>query len=334
MAMSPRSALPRRGPGRRTSFRPDTVRTGPLRRRDSLRRTASAVLALVLALPVAACSEGGEGPSSGRPGTASGGHGHDHGADAGGGPGAGLKAEAGGYRLVPVTGAVAAGRPYTFRFRIDGPGADGEEDADGGTGGRTVTAFVRDQSELMHTYVIRSDHTGFQHVHPTMDADGVWSVPLDSPDPGWWRLYGSFVPKESGKGVVLSVPYQVPGDATLAAMPEPSRTTTTDGYTLTAGGAPLRAGRTGTLTMTIARDGEPVTALQPYLESYAHVSAFHEGDGAFAHLHPTGTAEEGRGGGPELRFHVRLPDPGRWRLFVQFRTGGTLHTAAMTLRAD
>ncbi|HZE01023.1 MAG TPA: hypothetical protein VE155_04575 [Pseudonocardiaceae bacterium] len=31
----------------------------------------------------------------------------------------------------------------------------------------------------------------------------------------------------------------------------------------------------------------PVTDLQPYLDTYAHLTAFHGGDLAFADLHPT-----------------------------------------------
>ncbi|MFC8260334.1 hypothetical protein ACFUNF_22680 [Streptomyces sp. NPDC057291] len=58
--------------------------------------------------------------------------------------------------------------------------------------------------------------------------------------------------------------------------------------------------------------------------------AFHEGDAAFAHLHPT-TKVNGDNGGPELSFHAELPTSGNWRLFLQFQTGGKLHTAALTL---
>jgi hypothetical protein len=90
------------------------------------------------------------------------------------------------------------------------------------------------------------------------------------------------------------------------------------------------AGMAHPLTARITKDGKPVTDLQPYLETYAHLTAFHEGDAAFAHLHPT-TEVKGDQGGPELSFHAALPTAGNWRLFVQFQTGGRLHTAALTL---
>ncbi|MFD0502698.1 hypothetical protein ACFQ0G_06690 [Streptomyces chiangmaiensis] len=87
------------------------------------------------------------------------------------------------------------------------------------------------------------------------------------------------------------------------------------------------------LTVHVSKDGKPVTDLQPYLGTYAHLTAFHQGDQTFAHLHPT-TEVDGDNGGPDLSFHAQLPTSGSWRLFLQFRTGGTLHTAALTLHVD
>jgi hypothetical protein len=63
--------------------------------------------------------------------------------------------------------------------------------------------------------------------------------------------------------------------------------------------------------------------------AYAHLTAFHTGDQAFAHLHPQGQVS-GDHGGPTLSFHTTLAKPGDWRLFVQFHTGGVLHTTPVT----
>lgn len=106
-----------------------------------------------------------------------------------------------------------------------------------------------------------------------------------------------------------------------------SSTATTPGV---AGTGDLTAGKAAELTVSVANDGKPVTDLQPYLDTYAHLTAFHEGDQAFAHLHPE-TKVSGDRGGPDLPFHAQLPDAGNWRLFLQFQTGDKLHTAALTL---
>ncbi|MFG2696673.1 hypothetical protein [Kitasatospora sp. NPDC048407] len=226
----------------------------------------------------------------------------------------GLASEQGGYRL----DGTLAGNEY--RFTVTGPD------------GKVLTAYEPEQTKEMHFYAIRSDLSGFQHLHPTRSADGTWTAPLAALQPGDWRMYASFVPgagSGKGAGLVLSRTAAVAGQSTPEPLPAAATTSTVDGYTVTVAGAP-KAGAAGELTVTVARDGQPVTDLEPYLETYAHLTAFHAGDQAFAHLHPE-TKVTAQGGGPALSFHAELPKPGDWRLFLQFQTGGTLHTAALTL---
>jgi|GEM_PF-1076431 hypothetical protein len=236
--------------------------------------------------------------------------------------GDGLGATASGLTFAPSTTTPLVGQPATFRFQIRG--ADGAP----------VTAFEPDQTKLMHFYLIRSDLTGFQHVHPTMAADGTWTANLATAPAGSYRAYASFINRISGRDtpLVLSRPVTVPGPAAPAVpLPAPSRVTTVDGYTLTvAAGTRLMGGMTHPLTLAVSRNGTPVNDLEPYLDTYAHLTAFHEGDLSFAHLHPLG-AVHGDQGGPTLSFEAMLPHSGRWRLFVQFQTAGVLHTAALTL---
>ncbi len=228
--------------------------------------------------------------------------------------GDGLAAESGGYKLSPASTTVSG----SFTFQI--LGADG----------KAVTAFEPEQTKLMHFYLVRSDLTGFQHVHPTMASDGTWTASLSTAQPGDYRVYAQFVVK--GTDEVLSQAVTVPGGATTSALAAPSATTSVDGFELTLGGEKPMAGMSHELTVSVSRNGQPVSDLQPYLDTYAHLSAFHAGDLAFAHLHPHGTVN-GDHGGPKLTFEAMLPKSGNWRLFVQFQTAGVLHTAALTVAA-
>ncbi|OLZ64426.1 hypothetical protein AV521_35820 [Streptomyces sp. IMTB 2501] len=234
--------------------------------------------------------------------------------------GNGLAAAKDGYRMTSTAATLPAGQATGYRFTVTGPD------------GRPVTDFAVDQTKRMHFYAVRSDLTGFQHVHPTMAANGTWTAPLAALQPGTWRLYASFTPDSgSGKGkdMVLSRTVKVPGMAMPTPLPKVSGTTTVDGYTVAVQGEPM-AGMAHQLTATVSRDGKPVTDLQPYLDTYAHLTAFHQGDLAFAHLHPESKAD-GDHGGPTLTFHAEFAQSGNWRLFLQFQTGGRLHTAALTL---
>jgi hypothetical protein len=289
-------------------------------------RWAVAGLTGVVLLTAAACGSGGQSgaaatasatpfmamPGQSTPGMSSGMHDMFS--------GDGLAAEASGLRFTPAVSSLPANQASVFRFQIRG--ADG----------MPVTSFQPDQTKLMHFYLIRSDLTGFQHVHPTMAGDGTWTANLEATPAGSYRAYASFTASISGSDVplVLSQPVSVPGTAATVPLPAPSTSTTADGYTLTfSGGRPL-AGMTHLLTVTVTRGGKPVSDLQPYLDTYAHLTAFHAGDLAFAHLHPEGMVD-GDHGGPTLSLEAALPKPGNWRLFLQFQTAGTLHTAELTL---
>jgi hypothetical protein len=300
--------------------------------RFALRRraVAAACTAAALALTLAAC--GSSDDSSSMPGM-------DHGAKASVSssrsaspsmsdmPGMdhmaadnGLSDDKDGYRLTSRDATVPAGEQAAYRFAVNGPD------------GKPVTGFAVDQTKRMHFYAIRSDLTGFQHIHPVMAADGTWTADLASLAPGSWRMFASFTPDTGtgkGKDFVLSRTVTVPGTTTKAPLPAAAGSTEADGYTVTVKGEPM-AGMAHPLTVTVSKDGEPVTDLQPYLDTYAHLTAFHEGDAAFAHLHPT-TEVNSEHGGPDLSFHAELPTSGNWRLFLQFQTGGRLHTAALTL---
>jgi hypothetical protein len=304
--------------------------------RVTVRRRAlvAAGTAVVLAGALAACGSSKDSGSA-MPGmhhaaapsapasSAEAGHGHDsmpgmdHAA-----MGNGLADARDGYRLTSTAATLPAGRPAPYTFKITA--ADG----------KPLTGFALDQTQRMHFYAIRSDLAGFQHLHPTMGDDGTWTADLASLEPGSWRVYASFIPGEGpgkDKDFVLSRTVTVPGDAPTTPLPAAATSTTTDGYTVTVKGGELMAGMTHPLTVSISKDGEPVTDLQPYLETYAHLTAFREGDQAFAHLHPQ-TEVKGDRGGPDLDFQAMLPESGNWRLFLQFQTGGKLHTAALTLK--
>ena len=86
----------------------------------------------------------------------------------------------------------------------------------------------------------------------------------------------------------------------------------------------------GERRFTVTRDGRPVDDVEPYVGARGHLVALAERDLAFEHVHPKDRATEGR----EIRFDVALRNPGRYRLFLQFKHAGEVRTAAFTERVD
>ncbi|MBB4908874.1 hypothetical protein [Actinophytocola algeriensis] len=232
---------------------------------------------------------------------------------------AGLASSRGGYTLTPTSTTLTAG-PNTFSFRVTGP--DGEP----------VTRFDVEHEKRMHLIVVRRDTAGFQHVHPEMSADGTWSVPLTLPQPGSYRAFADFAPT-GGEATTLGVDLAVPGDFQPTDY-APSRVSTVDGYDVRLDGD-LVPGKTAELTLTVRKDGKPVTDLQPYLGAYGHLVALRGGDLAYLHVHPDGEPGDGATKpGPTVTFYAEVPSAGAYRLFLDFQHGNTVRTAEFTIATD
>ena len=234
---------------------------------------------------------------------------------------AGLQVTQDGYRLAPLTAALRTAAPEPFRFQILGPD------------GAPVTRYTTSHDRDLHLIVVRRDLSGFQHVHPTLSADGTWEVPLAVSAPGQYRVLADFRPAGRAEGLTLGVDVPAPGDYRPLPLPAPERVTTVDGYTVTVDGT-LTPGGSSRLTLSVSRDGAPVTDLQPYLGAYGHLVALRDGDLAYLHVHPDGAPGDGRtAAGPGTTFFAEAPSPGTYRLFLDFQHGGKVRTAEFTAAA-
>jgi hypothetical protein len=231
---------------------------------------------------------------------------------------AGLQITQDGYRLQPVSAALAIGTPQPFAFRIIGPD------------GAPVTGYTKNHDKDLHLIVVRRDLSGFQHVHPTLSADGTWSIPLGVPAAGQYRVFADFQPAGHQQGMTLGVDVPASGDYQPRVLPAPARSATVDGYTVILTGD-LVPGASSKLILSIAKDGRPVSDLQPYLGAYGHLVALREGDLAYLHVHPGGTPGDGRtAAGPEITFYAEVPSTGSYRLYLDFQHAGKVRTAEFT----
>lgn len=122
----------------------------------------------------------------------------------------------------------------------------------------------------------------------------------------------------------------MPGTLRPTPPPEPATATTVDGYDVTLEGD-LVAGGESTLTLSVSKDGDPVTDLQPYLAAYGHLVGLRSGDLAYLHVHPDGEPGDGRTkAGPGITFHAQVPSVGNYRLYLDFRHEGVVRTAEFT----
>jgi hypothetical protein len=247
--------------------------------------------------------------------------------------GDGTVAQAGDMTLKPMSStSLAAGRPVDFSFQIS-------KDR------KPFMDFVEDMTKLMHFYAVRSDLTGYQHLHPTMAADGTWNIQLAAMEPGTWRFYTAFTANSGGNHTqyILGQEVSVEGSMTPRPLPPPATTAQTDGYTLTMADGKITSDmyKAQSLKVNITKDGMAVMDIEPYLGARAHLTAIRSGDMVFAHMHPQdmemGSPSQTVGmvlraaDEPTLTFEAMFPKDGDWRLFLQFQTMGMLHLAEFTL---
>jgi hypothetical protein len=232
--------------------------------------------------------------SSAANGTAADGHRHQHNTAP---AGAAVSSSMNGYRLVRS----AAGSADELLFVVNTP--------DGGT----LTEFPENHGARLHLVAIRPDLSGFQHLHPSIDADGTIRVP--DTFSGVHQLVFDFQAGDSGPPLVLGTAVDDGAAVPEVALPPASDEATVDGITV----------RRDDLAFTHELSGGgAVTGLEPYLGQPAHLIAIRQGDLAYAHLHPSANQMGGM-----FMFDGSL-QPGTYRLFLQFGRNGDVVTVPFT----
>jgi hypothetical protein len=207
----------------------------------------------------------------------------------------GLAVSEGGLTLDLARDELPRGDDTLFRFAIR------DEDR------KRVRDFDVAHARRMHLIVVRRDGRGFQHLHPRL-VDGEWRVRMTIPQAGAYRVFADF--QRDGRPHTLAADLSVDGAANYRALPQRSRVARVDGYRVERAPDELR--------FTITRGGREISP-QRYLGARGHLVALRDGDLAFVHVHPTGDVYE-----------AELERGTRYRLYLQFRHGGEVHTAEFT----
>lgn len=229
----------------------------------------------------------------------------------------GLATAEAGLRLAFERTEFAADRDTVLRFAII--------DADGAP----VRDYDVEHEREMHLIVVRRDFTEFQHLHPRLGPDGVWEAPANLEKGGVYRAFADFA--TAGESLTLASDISVAGRFEPQPLPAPAPVADAgDGYEVSLDSAEPLGGGVTPLQFTVTRNGRELDAIEPYLGADGHLVALREHDLAFLHTHP-----EGEPGGPgPIEFGVEYPTEGSYRLYLQFKHRGEVHTAAFTQRVS
>ncbi|GAA0535185.1 hypothetical protein GCM10010172_15410 [Paractinoplanes ferrugineus] len=230
----------------------------------------------------------------------------------------GLSLSSGGLTLVPTTTTFTAGQKQRLSFRIVG------------AGGAPVTTYAIVHEKLLHLIVIRRDLSGFQHLHPSMAADGTWGIDLTLAQPGIYRMIADFTAVVGGTQIAttLGSDLTVAGNYLPIALPAPVKAVAADGFAVGYEGEPSTKSTQPMLFGVAGPDRKPAV-LEPYLGAFGHLVVLRAGDLAYVHVHPEAQPVDGK-----VKFWLSVPSGGTYRMFFDFQVAGQVHTAAWTVEVS
>ena len=211
-----------------------------------------------------------------------------------------------------------------------------------------VKFFYMTHDKLFHLFIVSQDMTEFQHIHPTLEKDGTFTIDTVLPIAGNYKIYSDFYPHEGAPQVLQQNIATAGSTKDLMAglpqlKPDTSLTRVTDGMkiALTLEPQDIIAGQPVALKyhLTDAQSGQPIRDLVPYLGAWGHTLILSEDQSDYVHSHPEEMVPDAPDksklrGGPDATFNAFFPKPGNYRIWSQFQRGDTLTTVSFTVRAE
>ena len=221
--------------------------------------------------------------------------------------------------IVPASFAATAGRPRRLHFRVVGR-----------DGAALRSGYQLEAERRLHLIVVRRDLTGYQHLHPAMARGRHLERAAEaSPSRGAYRVFADFQLRRREARARCATcscpggfrPAPLPAPATVATRRRLRRPAAVAASCGPADEAPLRftvsrggpAGRRGGAVP--GRAGPPRRAAR-----------------GRSRLSCTSTPRSTRMPRTRSPFAAELPFGRRYRLFLQFKIDGVVHTAAFTRR--
>jgi hypothetical protein len=182
--------------------------------------------------------------------------------------------------------------------------------------------------------VVRRDLSDFQRIKPQEMGSGKLKVALTFPGDGEYLSCLQFT-TDDGKNYSLSAPLQIgkTGKGTLSALtPDVGKSKDVDSYTFNLIDPPEQASAlmVSMPSFRISKDKRPSSNLEPIDDKAGYAVVLKEGDGKFLRTIPVTNQSLSKLYQQPIMFHVKVTEPGMYRMWSQFKIDGTIHTVAYT----
>jgi hypothetical protein len=195
--------------------------------------------------------------------------------------------------------------------------------------GQPIEAFETFQEQLMHLIIVSNDLQFFSHLHPVFEGNGQFTVETQFPYAGGYTLFSDYKPQGTSEQVsVLST--QVTGQSAPTPVVDMTRNTTVSDTQvhLSFDKPEVRADEAIEVQFDLrgTADNQPITDLQPYLGEQGHLVILKESSqftrANYIHAHAIRKSDT-----EKIAFMTRFPEPGRYKLWGQFKRGGNIIVA-------
>ncbi len=185
-------------------------------------------------------------------------------------------------------------------------------------------------TKKLHLIVASSDLSYYDHIHPEYQADGSYTVRTTLPAGGKYVLFADYTPT-GASNTVNRLEMKVAGTPAKTVSYSSQRLTAdVDGYkvALTAEGGTFYAKGVNHMGAPIKKADKLVNAatLENIMGTKGHLVIISADGQRYIHVHPE--MENG-----QLDLHANFGEPGLYRAFFQFQTGGKVHTADFVIDA-
>jgi len=190
------------------------------------------------------------------------------------------------------------------------------------------TDLVLAHTRKLHLLIVDPSLQDYQHVHPEPTrTPGEWIFSFRPRAGGIYRVFADFTPVATNRGLYASADLRV--DGTPLEMPARVLDAGVQDqgdyrFSLVPSSPIIRKGNPVDLTFTVTRKDGGSVKLEPVMDAYAHLVAFDESRGGFAHLHPADLDPnaELNPQQPSLSFKLTIPSAGRYVIWAQVGIDG------------
>jgi hypothetical protein len=181
----------------------------------------------------------------------------------------------------------------------------------------------------VHLIIVSEDLEYFNHIHPTKEDNGHYSVDFNIPFGGSYKLFAEYKPEGNNK-ITDVFDFMAAGVNKPYKIYESQKTSFSGNeYSVKLLNAEnLMVGKENMIIAEFYKDGKKlnINKLENYLGEKAHAVAVSIKEKNFMHVHPMVMAGE-------LNLHLDFDKPDFYRLWLQFKINGVVYTADFVVKA-